>query len=335
MKKYIPSAKNNNQLKEETVKSLKSFSYGLNKGKYNKELDKDTVNIAINTLDTEISQLENAVGLGNEDILNCVNTVLSKMETAGKDAYNSYSNRFATSMEELCTSVSTLRDVTCGYVVGSDEEIEKVNADRRIRKLTEKIEEISDIKDEFAKHETRLEGDTLLLEKDIAELEDKMVECDNERILNDLYRRINAVKSKINTLNVRRTNYSSCYNILDMIESNAKEIVIAGQYSQAEIALAKVILNMNKIRETISDPEKVIPILKMMEKNIKDISEKIKNADEKMFNLAPMQTEINKEALDYKEELLKKRRAKLGLDNLSKQLDDAVVNSNKDVNEVE
>lgn len=43
MKKYTPSVKNNNQVKDELMQEMKAFLYRIEKGKYGKNLDKDTV----------------------------------------------------------------------------------------------------------------------------------------------------------------------------------------------------------------------------------------------------------------------------------------------------
>ena len=42
MKKYTPSVKNNNQVKDELMQEMKAFLYRIEKGKYGKNLDKDT-----------------------------------------------------------------------------------------------------------------------------------------------------------------------------------------------------------------------------------------------------------------------------------------------------
>ena len=85
------------------------------------------------------------------------------------------------------------------------------------------------------------------VERDLAELESKMIAEDNERVINELFRKISALKSKLDMLNVRRSNYSACFGVLDIIYANASEILAAGQFSMEETAKAKVLLNLGKL----------------------------------------------------------------------------------------
>ena len=52
MKKYKPSVKANNELKEEVVKELKAIIYKLEKGKFDDSLDKETVENIIKDAET-------------------------------------------------------------------------------------------------------------------------------------------------------------------------------------------------------------------------------------------------------------------------------------------
>ena len=61
MKKYTPSVKNNNQVKDELMQEMKAFLYRIEKGKYGKNLDKDTplrkFTILWLTLRTDLAEL--------------------------------------------------------------------------------------------------------------------------------------------------------------------------------------------------------------------------------------------------------------------------------------
>ena len=137
-----------------------------------------------------------------------------------------------------------------------------------------------------------------------------MLNEDNERLINDLYRKISALKSKLDMLNVRRSNYSACFNILDIIYANASEILTASQFSMEEASKAKVLLNIGKLKAVVNEPDKAIAILKVMDKDIKAISEKVMSMDEKVFGLDTKQTSVTDSALAYKEELMRKKREK-------------------------
>ena len=53
----------------------------------------------------------------------------------------------------------------------------------------------------------------------------KLLKETNERRINELYRKIQSNKCKIDSLNVRRSNFSACSGLLDLIYANAKEII--------------------------------------------------------------------------------------------------------------
>ena len=141
-----------------------------------------------------------------------------------------------------------------------------------------------------------------------SELDEKMLNEANDRLINDLYRKISALKSKLDMLNVRRSNYSACFNILDIIYANASEILTASQFSMEEASKAKVLLNIGKLKAVVNEPDKAIAILKVMDKDIQAISEKVKSMDEKVFGLDTKQTSVTDSALAYKEELMRKKR---------------------------
>ena len=57
-KKYKPSVKANNELKEEAVKELKAIIYKLEKGKFDESLDKETVENIIKDIKSATEGLE-------------------------------------------------------------------------------------------------------------------------------------------------------------------------------------------------------------------------------------------------------------------------------------
>ena len=77
-----------------------------------------------------------------------------------------------------------------------------------------------------------------------------------------------------------------------------------------ETAKAKVLLNLGKLRAVVSEPDKAIGILKVMEKDIKEISAKVRSMDEKVFGLNTGETSVTDSAMAYKAELMRKAREK-------------------------
>ena len=106
--------------------------------------------------------------------------------------------------------------------------------------------------------------------------------------------------------------------------------MVASQFSAEEVGKAKVLLNINKLKSVINEPDKAISILKIMEKDINSIYAKVKSMDEKVFELKGQETNVTSSALQYKEELMRKKREKeANSDNLSDL--EKGINNKKDV----
>ena len=272
MKKYTPSVKNNNQVKDELMQEMKAFLYRIEKGKYGKNLDKDTVKEVYDSLANAADGLSGIIFTGDEDLTMASDKIGSCLVNVKKALEQDYSNRLVEAADDLLYYLDSFKAIADGEIDYIDEE--------------------------------EIKG----LEADLSELDEKMLNEDNERLINDLYRKISALKSKLDMLNVRRSNYSACFNILDIIYANASEILTASQFSVEEASKAKVLLNIGKLKAVVNEPDKAIAILKVMDKDIKAISEKVKSMDEKVFGLDTKQTSVTDSALAYKEELMRKKR---------------------------
>ena len=322
MKKYIPSIQNNNELKNEALEKINTLIYKLSKKKYNLSLNEESVENALGVLKSDFADFENAVGTGKEDIESIYKSTINAVDKLSKEMNQALTSRFENAVDELSFSICMWKDVTDGELISADEiNIEKQKLGWSKRRLSNKLSELKEIKEDYQKNEQRLEAEIKAFEKEITELEDKMLDEDNQRILNDIYRNITATKSKIDSLNVRRSNYSVCFNLLDMIELNIGEIVVAGEYATSELNKAKGMLNMKRIREMAVNPDKAIPILKVLQDDIKKISDKIKSVDEKVFTLSDGENTISNDALSYKEELMKKRREKELMKSANNEID--------------
>ena len=194
-----------------------------------------------------------------------------------------------------------------------EEEIKKARVRGIRKKLNARLAELDEIKAGFVENDKRLNREIAAEEKDLAELEEQLLKEDNERKINDLYRRIKAAKSKIDMMSVRRGNYSACFNLLDMIYANAREILTAADSAADEIAKAKVLLNIGKLRKVLTEPDKAVAILKRMDRDVKEVAARTATIDESVFNLDNGTTSINEDALRYKEELMRQKREKEGL----------------------
>lgn len=311
MKKYIPSVRNNNERREEVSNQLTALLYRLEKGKYDGGLGQEAVKNALAQIKDRLSDLKECIGTGNENIGPVSEEAIKQVKELKKMAGQSMTHRFEEAAEELCYTLGLWKDVLDGTtVLETEEEVIRARESRMRRKLNARLAELEAVKASFTENDKRLESEIAGLEKDLAEYDKAMLSENNERRINELYRSVKAVKSKIDMLNVRHGNYSACYNLLDMIYANAKEILQATDYAGEEIARAKVFLDIEKLKKVVVDPDKAIAILRQMDNDIKAISARTVSLDKKVFGLDSGGTSVNDDALAYKEELMRKQREK-------------------------
>ena len=314
-KKYIPSVKNNNAKREELLNELKAFIYKLEKGKYHPGLDGERVAAVTERLQELADELASSIGTGEENIGLLAEDGLKQLKILRKEADDSVTHRFEEAAEELGYTLGLWKDVLDGdAVLETPEDITLAKVSRSRKKLNVRLAELEEVKKSFTQNDRRLEGEIAGLEKDLAEYEGAMLKEENERKINDLYRQIKAVKSKADMLTVRHNNYSACYNLLDVIYANAREILQATDYAAEEIAKAKVLLDVEKLKKVVVDPDRAIAILKRMDADIKQISAKTSALDSRVFGLDSGSAEVNQSALAYKEELMRKQREKQNLE---------------------
>ena len=325
MKKYSPSIKNNNALKDKALKDLKKVCFKLETHKVNSYLDKDAVDALAVELKDAISGLDNCVGTGKEDISSIAETVSKQVVELNELANQDLVTRLEEGVSNLTYSVEVWKSVLQGDMnseeIGTTEK-EKMTWSRK--KLQNRLDELATIKNQFVANEQRLEKDIYSLEKDLNELDSLMLKEENERRINELYRKISSLKSKLDMLNVRKANYSACFNLLDLIYSNANEIVVESDYSLEDLGKARALLNMSRLKAVISEPEKAISILKRMEKDTQLIAERTKNMDEKVFGVNTSTISVSQDALAYKEQLLRKKKEKEELKSNQKEMDSGI-----------
>ena len=313
-KKYKPSVKANNELKDAAVKELKAVLYKLEKGRFDDSLNKEIVDGIVGELKEALEGLEYAICTGEENILSLAMEAEKQTKLLKKESEQELTNRIESVADDLVFTLTLWKDVLDGNAsLDSDAEIKKEKISRSRKKLNARLAEIETVKEGFETNAKRIDKDIVAAERDLSELESQMLAEDNERKINEIYRKIKTAKSKIDMLAVRKSNYSACFNLLDMILANAKEILNATDYAAEEIAKAKVLLNVGKLKVVMSEPDKAIAILKRMEKDIKEIATKTATIDAKVFDMDSGAATVNEDALKYKEELMRKKREKESL----------------------
>ena len=332
MKKYIPSVKSNNQCREEVANELSAVIYRLEKGRYDAGLDAEKVSAVAAQMKERLHELAECIGTGTENIGALSDEAQKQIRAFKKAAAQPMTHRFEEAADELGYTLVLWKDVLDGSaVLETEEEIAKARESRMRRKLGARLAELEAVKTSFTENDKRLEREISGLESDLAEYEHAMLGENNERHLNELYRNIKAAKSKIDMLNVRHSNYSACYNLLDMIYVNAREILQATDYAGEEVAKAKAFLDIDKLKKVVVDPDRAIVILKQMDKDIKGIASRAFVLDENMFGLNSGGAAVSGDALAYKEELMRKQREKEALkqtEMIGEQKNNTEVNGN-------
>ena len=326
MKKYSPSINNNNQVKDDFIKEFNSILYQAEKGKVHPHIDKDVLKPILATLRNKLEELAATLGTGEEDVSNVAKAASKALANLKENLGQELITNIDAASDELMYSIDVWEDVLSGNVelVGEDAKEAKVSWSKK--KLDQRLVELKGIEKEFAENEKRLEGEIISLEKIAVELDDLIAKEDNERKINEIYRKIKTNNSKMDSLNVRRSNYSACFNLLDLIFINAKELVAASNYSYVDYVKAKAYLDISKLKQVINDPDKAVSVLKRMEKDLSEILKNTDLIDKSVTGVNNNTVVIDEEALKYKEELLKKRRDK----KIIEELDVANIDTKKE-----
>ena len=101
MKKYTPSVKNNNQIKEEIMQELKSFLYRVEKGKYNSSMDKETVRDVYESMNEAFDSLSGTIFTGDEDLSQVYAKIENNIVLVKKAFEQDYANRLVDAVDNL------------------------------------------------------------------------------------------------------------------------------------------------------------------------------------------------------------------------------------------
>lgn len=309
--KYKPSVKANNAMRDEVAKKLQGVIFDIDKGRYNRDLNGESVQQARKKLYDVIKNFEEIVGTGDENIECFYNTALIQIDDV-RDQMKSYlSGRLIQSVDDLDYTIDKWSSVLYGDVDSSiaGEELQKRETSSVRRKLEEKLSELKDVQSEYLSNEKRLEAEMQNLERDIDELNDAIIDEKNDRKLNNLVSKVKAVKVKLSALNNTYRNYSFCSDLLDMIASLVGEKIIASEFSVSELNKAKAYLKVDDLKKVIAEPERAVTTLKKMEEDLKAMVPKIEANEQKISGFGEVDDAATSEAVAYQQELIAKRNA--------------------------
>ena len=157
-KKYTPSIKNNNQLKEKVVNEINAFIYRLERGRFASEADPDALIRIIEDLKADVEILNNTVGTGEENIESLANNILVLLKDLKKISEQDMLHRIQDVADELDFNVNLWRDVLDGATaVPTEDEVKAVKISYTRRKLNARLSELNEIKESFTENSRRLE----------------------------------------------------------------------------------------------------------------------------------------------------------------------------------
>ena len=325
--KYKPSVKANNAMRDEVARKLQGVIFDIDKERYNKDLNKESVQKARQKLYDLLKNFEEIVGTGDENVECFYNTALVQIDDV-KDQMKSYlSGRLIQSVDDLDYTIDKWSSVLYGDVDASiaGEELQKRETSSVRRKLEEKLSELKDVQSEYLSNEKRLEAEMQNLESDIDELNDAIIDEKNDRKLNNLVSKVKAVKVKLNALNNTYRNYSFCSDLLDMIASLVGEKIVASEFSVSELNKAKAYLKVDDLKKVIAEPERAVTTLKKMEEDLKAMVPKIEANEQKISGFGEVNDSATSEAVAYQQELIAKRNAQKAAQSSMTDLEDEEV----------
>ena len=325
--KYKPSVKANNAMRDEVARKLQGVIFDIDKERYNKDLNKESVQNARQKLYDLLKNFEEIVGTGDENVECFYNTALVQIDDV-KDQMKSYlSGRLIQSVDDLDYTIDKWSSVLYGDVDASiaGEELQKRETSSVRRKLEEKLSELKDVQSEYLSNEKRLEAEMQNLERDIDELNDAIIDEKNDRKLNNLVSKVKAVKVKLNALNNTYRNYSFCSDLLDMIASLVGEKIVASEFSVSELNKAKAYLKVDDLKKVIAEPERAVTTLKKMEEDLKAMVPKIEANEQKISGFGEVNDSATSEAVAYQQELIAKRNAQKAAQSSMTDLEDEEV----------
>lgn len=121
MKKYTPSVKNNNAVKEELCSEMKGLLYRIEKGKYDRRLDRDGVRDVYDTLKLSYENLENLIFTGEEDLALVSERVMGSLTALRKALDGELLSRVTEAADDLQYYLDSFTSIANGEIDALDE----------------------------------------------------------------------------------------------------------------------------------------------------------------------------------------------------------------------
>ncbi len=309
MKKSTISVKTNNEMKKRAVAELSAILYRMEKGKHNKELDRETVKQLCSSLKSAYNDLDDSVGTGQENLQFIAAETANSIENAKKALEQPITKKLEKAVNDLIYAVVMWNDVNSGKLkLDSESDLASRNNTRTGLQLEESLSRIDQMIADIHVLVNKLDDEIEEAESELAELDRKMLAESDERKLNDLFRSVRTAKSKIEMFTVRKSSYSACFNLLEMIHANGKQILAGAAFAPKEAADASDLLDLRTVSRIMDEPDSVVVVLRKMNDSLRDLAARTETIDRKVSSLDFGNTAPGSEALAYKEMLVQRQR---------------------------
>jgi len=315
------------KLKQEILNDINLSLYHLEKGKHNKALDAEAVNSLLKDLRSSYKRLENSFGNGETDIsLGCekVRKSLKELEQA---ANGNLFGRFEDAAVNLMADIDEIIDLENEVISVISEDVD--NSSKRQKTLFKKLGEISEIEQIFITNKNRVEAEIAKLERDKKELDSKLLAESSPRIKQSIFRQIQAEIKKMEMLQVKSSQYASCYNLLSSIKAYANELIKAGQFSETELDKARIILDINRLRYVLDDPAKLEPLLKRIAADLQKSQKSVADIETGIDKAFALNKESYDAMMEYEKNLIDERSQKQEISGTVSDLEEYIKGLNK------
>jgi hypothetical protein len=289
-KKYVPSVKSNQELKERVVGAVNGFLYRVEHGTLAFRMDRDVQAGILGKLQSSAELLNHTVGTGEEDVAALADRVLAGLRDLSEAFEQGWSHRALDVADEVECDLELWREILNGAAVSAAEADGLPEGAFACGALTDELAELGAIKARFTANACRLERAIRACENDLAELSASEGNGDSARTANERSKRITALRNRLDVLTVRKESYTTCFHLLDLVCVHAEEIVRAGVLSGQKPEMAGVLPALGGLKNLLSEPDEAIAILRGMQADLQAVCERTQSVDAELAALSTDRT---------------------------------------------
>ena len=314
----------NNALRDKAVEEIKSFLYLVDNKRIKSKVSQEQLLQVVKPLRSSVDSLENAFGTGKENVEGLYTQVHELMGKLEKSAQRDFMHRIADVVGDINNYVVEWNDYLEGAILRPTASLVGTKKDKRrraVRKLDKGLVELSNLRNTFDDLSDGITYDISTLKKN-KEILDEMIMGDIDEItLNNLYRQVNANQNLLVNKAAKQQGYNASSSILRIIYENIKDLMNTAVFSKKDLYKAQSYLNINELKKVLTDPDTAISIIKRMANDVGKIGSNVARIDEainfstqkaseqmqKVSLTAVQHLTANPSAVEYREELLRRK----------------------------